>query len=249
MGSLGVIAAILFGLAVWLWPRRNTYDVGERTGDGPGCAVGRWSKEHGGKQGLNPEGIDDLNASASALPAIGCMACVASLRASVRSGATLVQAFEELGGTPFATAELTRLRITMVIRSRCPPNEQSGRFGQSGQVERLSGELYAACQLSLTLGCETGRCLQAVAESLKRQRLLDDLRSNAFAMPKATVKLLMALPLLTVLLGEGMGAHSLAFLVSGVKGLACLGFALCCYTFGLIWIRALMRQYDMKGAM
>lgn len=145
------------------------------------------------------------------------------LRASVRSGATLVQAFEELGGTPFATPELTRLRITMVIRSRCPPKEQCG------QVERLSGELYAACQLSLTLGCETGRCLQAVAESLKRQRLLDDLRTNAFAMPKATMKLLMALPLLTVLLGEGMGAHSLAFLVSGVKGLACLGFALCCY--------------------
>ena len=249
MGSLGVIAAILFGLAVWLWPRRNTYDVGERTGDGSGCAGGRWSKEHGGKQGLEPEGIEDLNVSANALPAIGCVACVASLRASVRSGATLVQAFEELGGTPFATPELTRLRITMVIRSRCPPNEQSERFGQSDQVERLSGELYAACQLSLTLGCETGRCLQAVAESLKRQRLLDDLRANAFAMPKATVKLLMALPLLTVLLGEGMGAHSLAFLVSGVKGLACLGFALCCYTFGLIWIRALMRQNDMKGAM
>ena len=103
----------------------------------------------------------------------------ASLRASVRSGATLVQAFEELGGTPFATPELTRLRITMVIRSRCPPKEQCG------QVERLSGELYAACQLSLTLGCETGRCLQAVAESLKRQRLLDDLRTNAFAMPQS----------------------------------------------------------------
>lgn len=241
MGSLGVIAAILFGLAVWLWPRRNTYDVGERTGDGPGCAVGRWSEEHGGKQGLNPEGIDDLNASASALPAIGCMACVASLRASVRSGATLVQAFEELGGTPFATPELTRLRITMVIRSRCPPKEQCG------QVERLSGELYAACQLSLTLGCETGRCLQAVAESLKRQRLLDDLRTNAFAMPKATVKLLMALPQLTVLLGEGMGAHPLTFLFSGVRGWACLGFACVCYGFGLVWIRALMRQDDMDG--
>lgn len=144
--------------------------------------------EHGGKQGLNPEGIDDLNASASALPAIGCMACVASLRASVRSGATLVP-FEELGGTPFATAELTRLRITMVIRSRCPQRAIREIRGESGQVERLSGELHAACQLSLTLGCETGRCLQAVAESLKRQRLLDDLRSNAFAMPKATVKL------------------------------------------------------------
>lgn len=248
MGSLDVIAAILFGLAVWLWLRRNTYDVGERTRDGSGCAGGRWSKEHGGKQGLKPEGIDDLNASSNALPAIGCVACVASLRASVRSGATLVQAFEELGGTPFATPELTRLRITMVIRSRCPLKEQFGQGGQSGQVERLSGELYAACRLSLTLGCEIDRCLQAVAESLKRQRLLDDLRANAFAMPKATMKLLMALPLLTVLLGEGMGVHSLVFLVSGVKGLACLGFALCCYTFGLIWIRALMRQDDMKGA-
>ena len=52
MRSLGVIAAILFGLAVWLWPRRNTYDVGERTRDGSGCAGGRWSKEHGGKQGI-----------------------------------------------------------------------------------------------------------------------------------------------------------------------------------------------------
>lgn len=54
----------------------------------------------------------------------------------------------------------------MVIRSRCPLKEQFGQGGQSGQVERLSGELYAACRLSLTLGCETDRCLQAVAESL-----------------------------------------------------------------------------------
>ena len=140
-----------------------------------------------------------------------------------------------------STPELTRLRITMVIRSRCPPKEQCG------QVERLSGELHAACRLSLTLGCETGRCLQAVAESLKRQRLLDDLRANAFAMPKATVKLLMALPQLTVLLGEGMGAHPLTFLFSGVRGWACLGFACVCYGFGLVWIRALMRQDDMDG--
>ena len=242
MGSLGVIAAILFGLAVWLWPRRNVCDVGERAGNVVGRAGESLDEKPDGGFGGRSDGIEEANMPAKPLPAIGCVACVASLRASVRSGATLVQAFEELGGTPFATPELTRLRITMVIRSRCPPKEQCG------QVERLSGELHAACRLSLTLGCETGRCLQAVAESLKRQRLLDDLRANAFAMPKATMKLLMALPLLTVLLGEGMGVHSLVFLVSGVKGLACLGFALCCYTFGLIWIRALMRQDDMKGA-
>ena len=62
----------------------------------------------------------------------------------------------------------------------------------------------------------------AVAASLKRRRLLDDLRANAFAMPQATVKLLMALPLLTVMLGECMGAHPLRFLVEDVKGWMCL---------------------------
>lgn len=241
MESLSIICAVLCGLAVWLWPRRNVCDVGERAGNVVGRAGESLDEKPDGGFDGRSDGIEEANMPAKPLPAIGCVACVASLRASVRSGATLVQAFEELGGTPFAIPELTRLRITMVIRSRCPPKEQCG------QVERLSGELYAACRLSLTLGCETGRCLQAVAESLKRQRLLDDLRANAFAMPKATVKLLMALPQLTVLLGEGMGAHPLTFLFSGVRGWACLGFACVCYGFGLVWIRALMRQDDMDG--
>ena len=104
-------------------------------------------------------------------------------------------------------------------------------------MRRLSAELYAACQLSMALGCETSRCLAAVLASLKRQRLLNDLRRNAFAMPQATVKLLMALPLLTVLLGR-----PLAFLCGDARGLLCLGFALGCYAIGLLWIRVLLRE-------
>ena len=76
--------------------------------------------------------------------------------------------------------------------------------------------------------------------------LLDDLRANAFAMPQATVKLLMALPLLTVMLGECMGAHPLRFLVEDVKGWMCLGFAGCCYAVGWYWIRRLMRQEHVR---
>ena len=149
MESLSIICAVLCGLAVWLWPRRNVCDVGERAGNVVGRAGESLDEKPDGGFDGRSDGIEEANMPAKPLPAIGCVACVASLRASVRSGATLVQAFEELGGTPFATPELTRLRITMVIRSRCPPKEQCG------QVERLSGELYAACRLSLTLGCET----------------------------------------------------------------------------------------------
>ena len=152
----------------------------------------------------------------------------------------MVQAFEELQGAPFAVPELTRFRIDMAVRSRCSLQEQHKH------VDQLGAELHAACTLSLQLGCEMSRCLEAVAASLKRRRLLDDLRVNAFAMPQATVKLLMALPLLTVMLGECMGAHPLRFLVEDVKGWMCLGFAGCCYAVGWYWIRRLMRQEHVR---
>ena len=118
MESLSIICAVLCGLAVWLWPRRNVCDVGERAGNVVGRAGESLDEKPDGGFGGRSDGIEEANMPAKPLPAIGCVACVASLRASVRSGATLVQAFEELGGTPFATPELTRLRITMVIRSR-----------------------------------------------------------------------------------------------------------------------------------
>ncbi|WP_286027717.1 type II secretion system F family protein [Bifidobacterium ruminantium] len=183
--------------------------------------------------GWNEERVDD---STSRLPSISADAFVAALRASVRGGSSLVRAFEELRGAPFAVPELTRFRIDMAVRSRCRNRRHSERR------ERLGAELHAVCALSLLLGCETSRCLDAVAASLKRQRLMDDLRSNAYAMPQATARLLMALPALTVALGEGMGAHPVRFLLGDGRGWACLGFAGCCYAVGLVWIRALLRR-------
>lgn len=215
MKWLAWCAAVMATLAVWLWLRRHEPFGQSRLSDLHGCVDGGAGPKDQTPAGQRPQadgrdgsvvGEPTGNAVASApLPHMASVACVAALQASVRSGATLVQAFEELGGCAFATPELTRSRIEMVLRCRCPPEEQGG------QMRRLSAELYAARQLSMALGCETSRCLAAVLASLKRQRLLNDLRRNAFAMPQATVKLLMALPLLTVLLGEGMGARPLAF--------------------------------------
>ena len=244
-------SAMLTAMAVWMWLNRNASweDLpiprllvrcliwcqtalcgAHEDGAGIGC------NEDGGRDcdvGQNKELVDG---SPSRLPSIGADAFVATLRASVRGGASLVQAFEELHGAPFAVPELTRFRIDMAVRSRCRNRRHAERR------ERLGAELHAVCMLSLSLGCETSRCLDAVAASLKRQRLMDDLRSNAYAMPQATARLLMALPALTVALGEGMGAHPVRFLLGDGRGWACLGFAGCCYAVGLVWIRALLRQ-------
>ena len=92
MESLSIICAVLCGLAVWLWPRRNVCDVGERAGNVVGRAGESLDEKPDGGFGGRSDGIEEANMPAKPLPAIGCVACVASLRASVRSGATLVQA-------------------------------------------------------------------------------------------------------------------------------------------------------------
>lgn len=246
-------AAWLASMAVWLWLNRNAewaglrrlqrvlVRFGLRSADDSGGADGDGTCDDESDGHGRTVRNDGENRDASPrMPTIGAAACVAALRASVRSGATLVQAFEELQGAPFAVPELTRFRIDMAVRSRCSLQEQHKH------VDQLGVELRAACTLSLQLGCEMSRCLEAVAASLKRRRLLDDLRANAFTMPQATVKLLMALPLLTVMLGECMGAHPLRFIVEDVKGWMCLGFAGCCYAVGWYWIRRLMRQEHVR---
>ena len=239
MGAWECCSAMLAAMAVWMWLNRNAF-----WRDLPiarllvrclvWCQVAlRGVHEGGVGAGWNEERVDD---STSRLPSISADAFVAALRASVRGGSSLVRAFEELRGAPFAVPELTRFRIGMAVRSRCRNRRHSERR------ERLGAELHAVCALSLLLGCETSHCLDAVAASLKRQRLMDDLRSNAYAMPQATARLLMALPALTVALGEGMGAHPVRFLLGDGRGWACLGFAGCCYAVGLVWIRALLRR-------
>ena len=235
-------SAMLTAMSMWMWLNRNaswknppiprllvrcltwrqTMLRGEGTDGG---------RNEGGVR--NDKRVDD---GVGRLPSISAETFVAALRASVRGGASLARAFEELHGAPFAVHELTRFRIDMAVRSRCRDRRHAERR------ERLGAELHAVCTLSLSLGCETSRCLDAVAASLKRQRLMDDLRSNAYAMPQATARLLMALPVLTVALGEGMGAHPVRFLLGDGRGWACLGFAGCCYVVGLVWIRALLRR-------
>lgn len=236
----GCCAAILAAVAVWVWLNRDADWKDSPLVRRPVrfLALPRVSETDGDPVGGNlAKAVNAANRPLSH-PVIGADACVAALRASVRGGATPVQAFEELRGEPFALPELTLFRIDTAVRSRCSTRRQRDR------TERLGMELYAACMLSSRLGCEMSRCLDAVAASLKRQQLLDGLRDNALAMPKATVKLLMALPMLTVILGEGMGAQPMRFLLGDAKGWACLGFAGCCYAIGLTWIHALMRQKD-----
>lgn len=126
-------------------------------------------------------------------------------------------------------------RLITVFEQRRLPDESPA------QVLEAAREVNAAAVLSDELGCQAVPCLEAVLTAYRQMRLMQNLRSQACAVPKATVGLLSALPAVTVALGEFLGARPLAFLIGSPRGVVCLILGGCCYAAGLAWMRALLK--------
>lgn len=108
------------------------------------------------------------------------------------------------------------------------------------QIRAAAHGICAAYGVSRRLGCPAARCFEAVRESYARLRLREDLRRNAFAVPRSTVRMLMGLPAVTVALGELLGAHPLSVLFGSVQGMCCLLLGSICYAVGAAWMHRLM---------
>ncbi|MBW3093029.1 hypothetical protein KIH79_08865 [Bifidobacterium sp. 82T10] len=157
----------------------------------------------------------------------------------MRGGGSLVQAFAEQSERGFAVHRLTEPRIRELLAERALPKETPS------QINRVSAEITVAARIGERLGCPAASCLEAVGETYRRTRKLEDLRTQVFAVPKATIRLLSGLPAAAILLGELMGSHPIAFLFGSAQGLLCLALGLCCYIAGLAWTHALLRGMDL----
>ena len=163
------------------------------------------------------------NAGAGAPTGEGMGEFLAQVRGRLRGGGTVQEALGSHGRYPFATRSITVARMAAVLR-RTRNRDETMR-----QVESMAFEFTAACRLSERSGCEMVRCLDVVADDYRRLRMMEDLRRNAFAMPLATVRLLSALPFLTVAMGMLLGADPVGFLLGSAGGMACLGLGGVCY--------------------
>lgn len=175
---------------------------------------------------------DTAHGMGPAPPRTGLAPAIAAVIAHVRNGGDTVDAFEEQGGRRFAVRELTAERVRSVLRTRATDEEKD-------EVDELAGMTVAACTLSHTLGCSMVRCLEAVVSRHRHIERMRRLREGAFAMPRATVRLLSGLPLLTVAIGTALGARPLAFLLSGGAGTLCLMAGAWCHALGTLWLRVL----------
>ena len=166
----------------------------------------------------------------------GLAVLVTSLLAYVDNGGGLVEAFEEASGRRFATQEVTRERVMVMLENRCLPQER-------GPTLTIMAQALMACYgLSAILGCRASDGLRTVAAMQRRRAALDEAREKAFAVPRATIRLLSTLPVLTIIMGEFMGARPLSFLCRPGLGTICLILGAAFYVFGLVWIHLLMND-------
>ena len=136
---------------------------------------------------------------------------------------------------PMTSLIMGRVGQRLAAEQRRLPDESPA------QVLEAARGVTAAAVLSDELGCQAVPCLEAVLTAYRQMRLMQNLRSQACAVPKATVGLLSALPAVTVALGELLGARPLAFLLGSPRGVVCLVLGGCCYAAGLAWMRALLK--------
>lgn len=163
---------------------------------------------------------------------VGLSATIAAVTARVRNGGEVVAAFEEQAGHGFAVRELDARRLRTLLRERAADDE-------ADEVDEIASMTAAACSLSRTLGCSMVRCLDAVADRHRHIERMRRLREAAFATPRSTVRLLSALPLLTLVVGMALGANPLDFLFDGGAGTLCLIAGIWCHVLGTVWLCAL----------
>lgn len=123
------------------------------------------------------------------------------------------------------------------ILSTCRADNETMRH-----AAQIACALVAARELSATLGCAMAHGVMAVRRAFLRMKLSDDLTRTAFAVPRATVRMLSALPAVTLLLGELLGARPVTFLFGSMQGMLCLALGTTSYSIGLWWMRLLLKQ-------
>ena len=232
MNALPLWSMMLAMLAVCLWPW-------------PGDGVAGRIRLEGARRNHGAGSIDCNNAGIivgsstgeknNTARRIGVAQMLTAMIARMNSGGTLLEACEEQYGRRFATREIAIHRLAAAFERRRMPDETRM------QAARAARGAYAAAKVSERLGCRASPCLEVVLAGYRQMRLLQNLQSQALAVPKATVGMLSALPMVTMLLGESMGARPMEFLLGSAQGLACLLAGCCCYVIGLFWVRALLR--------
>ena len=100
----------------------------------------------------------------------------------------------------------------------------------------------AAWQVGHSTGAGLARALAMASERLRDDRATARVVATEMAAATATARLLAALPVAVVLLGNGLGGDPLGFLLRTTPGLVCLSLGLALEYAGLAWLARIADQ-------
>lgn len=187
-------------------------------------------------QRLQPVGY--AAAGADVLENGGLLAVLTSMESNLRSGASLMQAYEAITAQPLHLYDLREDRMQKILQKYALPYENTS------YVRMVAYELCIVFRITKELGCGAAQCCNAVINSYKRLLQTYDLRTKAYALPQATATLLSLLPLITVGAGYVFGANPLQFLFGSLTGLICVFTGVGLYAIGVIWVQNLMHTHE-----
>jgi tight adherence protein B len=185
-------------------------------------------------------------------------AVVERLAALIGAGVAPSQAWRYLAEVephPFVASVIARLdagaavtdaiagAARAVIAPRAPLGDGSGvAAGGAAHSQHGWGLLAAAWEVATEAGAPLGRCLDDLAESFRDLAQAERQTASALASPLATSRLVLALPLVTVVGGTLLGLDTLRILVTTPLGFGCLAAGAVLTALGAVWSRALVQR-------
>jgi tight adherence protein B len=173
-----------------------------------------------------------------------CRAAAAELRAGQPAGAALTA-----GGQLLPGAAREALAPAFAAARQGAEGELAELLIAAADAPGLAGlrRLAACWGVAATAGAALAPALERIAEGLQDERDVTRDIATALAGPRATVRLLAALPVVGLLLGVAVGAHPVAFLVGNQLGWCCLIGAAALDLAGLSWARRIAASAARPG--
>ena len=122
---------------------------------------------------------------------------------------------------------------------------------RSAAAEPGAGDLVlvaAAWQVAHRSGAGLAEALSGVSMALRERQSLRRMVGSELSSARATARLMVALPVLTLLMGSGIGGDPVGFLIGSPGGWACLAGGLALGLAGLGWIEAIAGAVEERAA-
>jgi tight adherence protein B len=108
-------------------------------------------------------------------------------------------------------------------------------------------DLARAWQVSKETGAPLAQSLEQVSDALNADQSLRTVVAGELAAPRATGKIMAALPLVGMGMGYLLGGNPIHFLLSSPYGWGCLVLGVALAAAGVLWIDRLARQAEDHG--